>query len=296
MQKNKVNVEPYLYLLPSLFILVSLLLFPLLWNIYVSTHDVSILTILKKWDFVGLKNFYDLFSDPKFYESLKLTLFFVAGSVSAQFGIGLLLAVLLNQQIKGTHVLRTLLIIPWSVSTVITAFSFKFMYDDNFGIVNYVLESIGLDAVGWLSDPNIAIWSIVLANIWYGTPFTILFLTAGLHSINPHLYEAAIVDGATKIKRFFFITIPLLRQFIITNLILITVWSINFFDLQLIMTGGGPLFSTTTTSLYMYREAFEFGSFSGGATIGILLIVMNLLLTFVYVKIFNRKTSDQNEK
>ncbi|MDX1373815.1 MAG: hypothetical protein R3321_15175, partial [Nitrososphaeraceae archaeon] len=83
MLKNKVNAEPYLYLLPSLFILISLLLFPLLWNIYVSTHDVSILTILKKWDFVGLKNFYDLFSDSKFYESLKLTLFFVVGSVSA---------------------------------------------------------------------------------------------------------------------------------------------------------------------------------------------------------------------
>ena len=89
---------------------------------------------------------------------------------------------------------------------------------------------------------------------------------------------------------FFFITIPLLRQFMVTNLILITVWSINFFDLQLIMTGGGPLFSTTTISLYMYRQAFEFGSFLGGATIGIFLIIMNLLLTLTYIKIFNRRS------
>ncbi|HET9774328.1 MAG TPA: sugar ABC transporter permease [Nitrososphaeraceae archaeon] len=290
MPSNRATIEPYLYLLPSLLILVVFLLFPLIWNIYVSIHNVSILTILKDWEFVGLKNFIDLLTEPKFYESLKLTLFFAGGSVLAQFTIGLVLAILLNQKIQGTNLFRMLLIIPWSISTVITAFSFKFMYDDNFGILNYLLKQMGLDSVGWLSDPNIAIWSIVLTNIWYGTPFTILFLTAGLQSINPLLYEAALIDGATKIKRFFFITIPLLRQFMVTNLILITVWSINFFDLQLIMTGGGPLFSTTTISLYMYRQAFEFGSFSGGATIGIFLIIMNLLLTLTYIKIFNRRS------
>lgn len=290
MPSNRTTIEPYLYLLPSLLILVVFLLFPLVWNIYVSVHNVSILTILKDWEFVGLKNFIDLLTEPKFYESLKLTLFFAGGSVLAQFTIGLVLSILLNQKIQGTNIFRMLLIIPWSVSTVITAFSFKFMYDDNFGILNYLLKQMGLDSVGWLSDPNIAIWSIVLTNIWYGTPFTILFLTAGLQSINPLLYEAALIDGATKIKRFFFITIPLLRQFMVTNLILITVWSINFFDLQLIMTGGGPLFSTTTISLYMYRQAFEFGSFSGGATIGIFLIIMNLLLTLTYIKIFNRRS------
>ena len=289
MPSNRPTIEPYLYLFPSLLILVVFLLFPLIWNIYVSIHDVSILTILKDWEFVGLKNFIDLLTEPKFYESLKLTLFFAGGSVLAQFTIGLVLAILLNQKIQGTNIFRMLLIIPWSISTVITAFSFKFMYDDNFGILNYLLKQMGFDSVGWLSDPNIAIWSIVLTNIWYGTPFTILFLTAGLQSINPLLYEAALIDGATKIKRFFFITIPLLRQFMVTNLILITVWSINFFDLQLIMTGGGPLFSTTTISLYMYRQAFEFGSFSGGATIGIFLIIMNLLLTLTYIKIFNRR-------
>ena len=289
MPSNRETIEPYLYLFPSLLILVVFLLFPLIWNIYVSIHNVSILTILKDWEFVGLKNFIDLLTEPKFYESLKLTLFFAGGSVLAQFTIGLVLSILLNQKIQGTNIFRMLLIIPWSVSTVITAFSFKFMYDDNFGILNYLLKQVGLDSVGWLSDPNIAIWSIVLTNIWYGTPFTILFLTAGLQSINPLLYEAALIDGATKIKRFFFITIPLLRQFMVTNLILITVWSINFFDLQLIMTGGGPLFSTTTISLYMYRQAFEFGSFSGGATIGIFLIIMNLLLTLTYIKIFNRR-------
>jgi ABC-type sugar transport system permease subunit len=126
-----------------------------------------------------------------------------------------------------------------------------------------------------------------VANTWYGTPFTILFLSAGLLSINPTLYEAATIDGATKFRRFFYITLPLLKSFILTNLILVTVWTINFFDLQLIMTNGGPLSSTTTLSLYMYKQAFEFGYFSEGAAVGILLIIMNIAIAFVYLKLFD---------
>ena len=141
---------------------------------------------------------------------------------------------------------------------------------------------MGLQSVGWLSDPNIVIWSLVIANIWYGTPFTILFLTAGQLSLNPTIYEAAVMDGATKIRSFIHLTLPLLRPFIVINLILITMWSVNFFDIQLIMTGGGPLFASTTASLYMYRQGFEFGLLSKGAAAGIILIVINLsVLSFI---------------
>ena len=282
--------QPYLFLLPALIILFLFLLFPLVWNIYISLHDVSILTIIKEWEFVGFENFNNLFTDSNFYNSLKVTLVFVIGTVLLQFGIGLLIALLINQQIKASGLFRTLFIIPWTVSTVITGFSFKFLFDDNFGIVNYGLEILGLESVQWFSDTALAIWVIIIANTWYGTPFTILFLTAGLLSINPTLYEAAIVDGATKFKRFLYITLPLLKPFILTNLILVTVWTINFFDLQLIMTNGGPLFSTTTISLYMYKQAFEFGYFSEGAAVGILLIIMNIAIAFAYLRLFAEKS------
>jgi multiple sugar transport system permease protein len=282
--------QPYLFLLPALIILFLFLLFPLIWNIYISLHDVSILTIIKEWEFVGFENFNNLFTDSNFYNSLKVTLVFVIGTVLLQFGIGLLIALLINQQIKASGLFRTLFIIPWTVSTVITGFSFKFLFDDNFGIVNYGLEILGLESVQWFSDTALAIWVIIIANTWYGTPFTILFLTAGLLSINPTLYEAAIVDGATKFKRFLYITLPLLKPFILTNLILVTVWTINFFDLQLIMTNGGPLFSTTTISLYMYKQAFEFGYFSEGAAVGILLIIMNIAIAFAYLRLFAEKS------
>lgn len=278
--------EPYLFLLPAIIILLLFLFFPLLWNIYISLHDVSILTIIKEWEFVGFENFNSIFEDPNFFNSLKVTIVFVFGTVLLQFGIGLLIAILLNQQIRASGLFRTLFIIPWTVSTVITGFSFKFLFDDNFGIINYGIEKLGLDSVQWFSDTALAIWIIIIANTWYGTPFTILFLTAGLLSINPTLYEAAIIDGATKFRRFVYITLPLLKPFILTNLILVTVWTINFFDLQLIMTNGGPLFSTTTMSLYMYKQAFEFGYFSEGAAVGILLIIMNIAVAFVYLRLF----------
>src|ERR687892_1061008 len=279
------KAEPYLFLTPALAILIIFLIFPLFWNTYISLHDVSLATILREWEYIGGTNFVNLFNDPNFYTSLKITLMFVGGSVALQFGIGMLMSVLLHQQVRASGVLRAIFIIPWTISAVIAAFSFKFILDYNFGILNYLLNGIGLQSVGWLSDPNIVIWSLVIANVWYGTPFTILFLTAGQLSINPTIYEAAVIDGATKIRSFIHITLPLLKPFIVINLILITMWSVNFFDIQLIMTGGGPLFASTTASLYMYRQAFEFGFLSKGAAAGILLLAMNLVLAYGYVKL-----------
>jgi ABC-type sugar transport system permease subunit len=216
---------------------------------------------------------------------------FVGGSVALQFFLGLLLAVLLYQHVKGSNAILALFIIPWAVSAVITGFSFKFIFDDDFGILNYGLEQMGLNPVGWLSDPDTVVWTIVIANMWHGTPFTILFLTAGLFSINPGVYEAAVIDGASKTKSFFHITLPLLKPYILINMILITMWSVNFFDLILVMTNGGPLFASTTGSLFMYREAFEFGMLSKGSAVGIFLITINLILAYCYIRLFRRKES-----
>ena len=279
------KAEPYLFLTPAFVILLVFLIFPLFWNIYISLHDVSLVNLLKGWTYVGWENFLDLVEDSNFQTSLKVTLEFVAGSVALQFGIGLLISTLLNQKVRGGRVLLAIFIIPWTISAVIAAFSFKFMFDESFGILDYLFVKIGLPPVNWLSDPNIVIWSVVIANIWYGTPFTILFLTAGTLSINPTIYEAAVIDGASKFKSFLHITLPLLKPFIVINLILITMWSVNFFDLQLVMTGGGPLFASTTASLYMYRQAFEFGLLSKGASVGLILVVINLVVAFIYVKL-----------
>src|SRR5919206_513123 len=202
------KTEPYLFLTPALAILLVFLIFPLFWNTYISLHDVSLTTILKEWEYIGGTNFINLFNDPNFYTSLKITLMFVGGSVALQFSIGMLMSVLLHQQVRASGVLRAIFIIPWTIS--------------------------------------------------------------------------AVIAGATKIRSFIHITLPLLKPFIVINLILITMWSVNFFDIQLIMTGGGPLFASTTASLYMYRQAFEFGLISKGASAGIVLIAINLSVAFIY--------------
>ena len=281
--------EPYLYLLPAISILCVFLLFPFIWNIYISTHGVSITTILKEWEFVWFDNFIQVLNDPNFHTSIKVSIIFVGGSVAFQFLIGLVISSLLNQNIKGKQILIALIMIPWITSGLIAAFSFKFIFDNSFGIINYILEYLGFSSVAWLSDPKIVVWSIIIANVWYGTPFTILFLTAGLLSINPSIYESAKVDGASKIKSFFYLTLPMIKSFIIIDIILITIWSINFFEIPLILTGGNPLFASTPASLYMYRQAFEFGLLSKGSASGIILLSINIVVAFIYIIALKRR-------
>lgn len=289
LEAKTAGLQPYLLLVPALAILIGFLLFPLIWNVYLSLHNVSLTTILGDWKYVGGKNFENLIHDHDFHMSLQVSLLFVGGSVALQFFVGMVLAVVLNQQLRGSNTIRALFIIPWTVSAVITGFSFKFIFNDSFGIMNYGLGQIGLEPVAWLSDPGTVVWTLIVANMWHGTPFTVIFLTAGLFSISPVVYEAARIDGATKIKSFFYITFPLLKPFVIINLILITMWSVNFFDLILVMTNGGPLFSSTTSSLYMYRQAFEFGLLSKGAAVGFILIAMNLVLAYSYIKLLRNQ-------
>ena len=137
LERRTQRIQPYLLLVPSLLILTVFLLFPLLWNVYLSVHNVSLSTILRDWKYVGPKNFLDLLTDPSFRSSLKVSILFVGGSVTLQFFFGLVLAVVLNQLVRGSNTLRALIIIPWTVSAVITGFSFKFIFNDSFGILNY---------------------------------------------------------------------------------------------------------------------------------------------------------------
>lgn len=276
---------PYLLLTPALTVLFIFLIFPIVWNAYLSVHSVTATNILKVWPYVGLENFTNLFSELNFYRSLQVSLIFVAGSVAGQLLTGLALALVLNRQLRGTNIFRVVLTTPWILSAVIAGFSWKWLYHENFGLLNYAIERLGLQPLGWLSDPNIAVWSLVLVNIWYGSAFSMLFQGAALTSISPDLYESASIDGAPPWKTFRYVILPLLRPFVAINLILITMWSVNFFDLLLVMTGGGPLFSTTTASLYMYRQAFEFGNFSQGATVGFMLVFINMAAAYAYVKI-----------
>jgi ABC-type sugar transport system permease subunit len=286
---SRVNFTPYMLLMPAFLIIFFLLIFPIMWNVYVAFHDVRLTNLQKAWPATGIQNFIELFQDEYFLESLQVSVRFVGGCVLFQLCFGLLLAAVLNKNLRGKEVFRTLLVLPWLFSAVIVGFSWRWIYNDTFGLLNFGLRLIGMEPQGWLSSPDMAIWSIVLANVWFGTPFSMLFMGSALTTIDKNLYEAATVDGATKVQSFFRITLPLLKPFITTNLILATIWTVNLFDLQLIMTGGGPLYSTTTVSLYMYRRAFQFGHLSDGAAVGLVLLCINVLVALVYIRIMRER-------
>jgi len=284
-KKRVENLVPYFLLSPALFLLLFLFIFPIFWNFYLSFHDVTLIRLWKKWHFIGLENYRQLFHDTLFLKSLKVSLYFVGGSIAGQFFIGLSLALLLNRRIRGTGAFRVIITISWIISELVVAYTWVWMYDSS-GLINRIIGSFGFSPVNWLGNPDLAIWSIVISNIWFGTPFTMLTLGSALKTISPQLYEAAAIDGAGAWRCFQKITFPLLKPFIAINMILITMWTVNLFALQLAMTKGGPLYSTTTTSLYMYKAAFEFGDLSIGSSVGVLLFLFNLIAAYIYTKTF----------
>lgn len=292
MMRTKASVTPYLLVLPALLTLLLLFVYPILWNGYISVHDVKFTTFNQEWSFVGLENYQALLKDSlfprKFYKSLEVSVQFVGGSILGQFGLGLLLALALNNQIKGRGLFRVLIAFPWILSELVVAYIWLYLYQPT-GAINNLITSLGLPAVKWLGTPDFAIWALVLTNIWFGTPFSMLMLGSALTTINPEVNEAAAVDGANRWQQFRWITWPLIAPFAALNLILITMWTTNLFALPLAMTKGGPVYATTTTALYMYRYAFEFGNFSIGSSIGVMLFVFNLVAAAIYVRALRRE-------
>lgn len=284
---RRAQVTPYLLILPALLTLLLLFVYPILWNGYLSIHDVQFTTFNREWPFVGFDNYRALLEDvifPRnFYKSLIVTLQFVGGSIVGQFVLGLALALALHSRIKGRGLFRVLITLPWILSELVVAYIWLYLYQPT-GTLNSLLTAVGLPAVRWLGNPESAIWALVLTNVWFGTPFTMLTLGSALTTINPEVNDAAAVDGANRTQIFRWITWPLIAPFAALNLILITMWTINLFALPLAMTNGGPVYATTTTSLYMYRHAFEFGNFSIGSSIGVMLFLFNIAAAVVYVR------------
>ncbi len=291
--RTKIALTPYLLILPAVATLLFLFVYPILWNGYISVHGVEFKTFNREWPLVGVENYRALFEDSifpfKFYKSLGVSVQFVGGSILGQFTLGLALALALNSRIKGRGVFRVLIVLPWILSELVVAYIWLYLYQPT-GAINNLLTTIGLPAVKWLGSLGGAIWALVLTNVWFGTPFTMLMMGSALTTINPEVLEAATVDGASRRQIFRWITWPLLTPFASLNLILITMWTTNLFALPLAMTKGGPLYATTTTSLYMYRYAFEFGNFSVGSSIGVMLFLFNIVAAAVYLRTLQRET------
>jgi ABC-type sugar transport system permease subunit len=236
-----------------------------------------------KFRFIGLQNFITLLNDGDFYNTFTPAAIFVGGSVAGQTGFGFLLAVLLNKKLKGFEAFRMLFLITWLLSDLIIGYMFILLFGYH-GTLNKILSSLGIGGVEWLTSPDLAIWIVTLANIWKSASFVMLLHSAGLKSIPTELYEAGRVDGATSWHTFRFITIPLMMPFIALTLIITTMATVNYIGLIYVMTAGGPLNSTTVPAFYMFLWAVRWGRLGYGSTIGLFIVLINLILTGIYLK------------
>jgi ABC-type sugar transport system permease subunit len=282
----------YLFILP-LFVMVALfLLYPMLDTISTSLHKISLVNISRR-TFVGLANFRALFTQksPSFLSDImRVTLIFVFFSVLLQVGFGLLLALFLHfRWLRGRIVFRNVFLLPWVTAGVVCGFSWKFLLNNSVGVLNYLVSLVGIAPQAWLSDPKLVLPSIIFANIWKGTTYSLLIQTAGLQSIPEELYDVALVDGARKLQSLWHIVLPLLLPFLFLNLVTETGDTFHVFDRIYAMTGGGPLHSTELLSIFMYRNAFVYGDLGLGAAVAVFELLIGILFAAAYMFLFRQE-------
>ncbi|HLZ62231.1 MAG TPA: sugar ABC transporter permease [Ktedonosporobacter sp.] len=286
------RIGPYLFLLPATCFMIIFLVYPIGSMLVFSFQQVNIGGLLSgDTPFVGLDNYRTVLSDAAFRSSFLVSLAFTAASLIFQFSIGFLLALLFNRRLPLIGVMRGSVMIAWMLPIVVSGTIFKWMLQSDSGIINYALQSIGLihTPIHWLSDPKIAIWGVIIANIWIGVPFNMSLLLAGLQSISASLYEAAVVDGASALRRLFFITLPLMRSTSLTVLMLGLIYTLNVFDVIYVMTGGGPVNATEAMPIYAYRISFTQFDLGSGAAAAILIFLLLLAVSSIYLWLIRRE-------
>ena len=284
-----------LFALPAFLYMLVFVGYPILSNIVLSVQDVTVRNLAKGVKkFIGLQNYAVLFQDEVFRLTIVNTLKFTVYSLLFQFLIGFALAVFFNQNFSFAKPIRGLLMIPWMIPMTITALIFKFMFATDVGIINYLLQSVGLirENIEWLTNPKIALGCVIFANVWIGIPFNTILLSTGLTTIPQELYESAAIDGANSIQRFFKITLPLLRSTIESVLVLGFIYTFKCYDLVYVMTSGGPVNSTHLMSTYSYKLSFEMFDYSKGSAAANVLLVILMIVGAVYLKITMKGEND----
>lgn len=275
---------PYLLLAPTMALMLIFLLYPLISIGYFSLQKYS---VIQPWDngFVGLDNFVAMMSDELFWTSLWFTAKWVVVEVVLQLIGGLIMALIVNEVFKGRGAARAILFSPWAVSGVLTTTIWLLLYNPAVGINKY-LADVGLGHYGTspLADGTTAFWAAILAELWRGVPFFAILILADLQSISPDLYEASHVDGAGRMRRFWSITLPHLKNAIILATLLRGVWEFNNVDLLYTLTGGGPANATTTLPLYVAKVAIDSKEFGYGSALTVAAFVILSVFTIVYLR------------
>ncbi|POQ99186.1 hypothetical protein AU468_10560 [Alkalispirochaeta sphaeroplastigenens] len=288
-QRFRKIILPYGLVLPATILVAGMMGYAIVVAIVDSLHHYP--TLVREGDFVGLANYIQLFGVKHFQDAVIRTFVFVGGSVVLGLMISFALALCLYSlnASRIAEMVRTATLIPYLISGVAAATMWRFLFSGNAGMVNLFLETLGIDSVRWLSDQRNAFIVVTLANTWKIFPMAVLILLSGLMVIDPQLYDAAIVDGAGKIRTFYAVTVPMISSYIATSLIWLTFASFNMFAVIYPMTEGGPLRATEVMALYMYRLAFREMRFSEASAVMILLLLVNIGFSFFFIRVFRKR-------
>jgi multiple sugar transport system permease protein len=285
------NFLPYLLVLPTLATMTVVLLYPIARVVVMSFHKIDLRDPLNSGGFVGLRNYITFLNNPAFWSSVRITLLLTLGTLIGAYVIGLLIALLLNEPLPGRALARGVLLLPWAVSYVVASVSWIWIYDGEFGVLNYILRQLGLISgkIFWLTDPAVTPWAMLLVLIWLQYPFVTMMLLAGLQAISKELYEAAAIDGAGVFRRFWSITMPDLRGPNTVVIVLTILWAFRMFTIPYTMTGGGPVRSTETLVVLTYRYAFTNYDMGMASALGIITLIIISLLTLAYFFVLKRR-------
>lgn len=278
---------PYLFILPSTLIIVAFLFYPIGTVFYYSFQNYDISAPFYN-SFAGFDNFIKIFTeDEQFFPSLWTSVKWVVSQVGLQLIFGLIFALLLNQTFKLRGLVRAIAFIPWAISGVLASVMWALLYNEHMGVFNDLLMKLGIidEPKAFLASTSSAFISVVIAELWRGIPFFAITLLASLQSIPGELYEAAAVDGANKLRQFFHITLPHLKNTIVLTTLLRTVWEFNNVDLIFNLTGGGPAQSTTTLTMYIANLAVYGSDFGYGSALTVISFGLLFIFAVLYLKL-----------
>jgi multiple sugar transport system permease protein len=268
------------FILPGVLLLVLVLGWPAITSILYSFETEEVQDAA-----YTLSNYRGLLKDPFFKTTFWNTTVFVFFSVGLHMILGLAVAMVLNTALPAKPLFRVITLLPWVVPDVVAGIIWKWMYDPIYGSLNDLLMKIGAisSPIEWLSNPKLAMISVIIVNLWRGFPFVMLILLAGLQAIPKHLYEAAAIDGAPKLQQFIHITLPGIRKMIVVALALDIVWEVRRFGLIQAMTQGGPGVLTEVLSTYTYKQYFQFFRFEYASSISVVMTIVLLLVSLPYI-------------
>jgi lactose/L-arabinose transport system permease protein len=279
----------YLFISPFLIGFLVFDFFPLLFSLYLSFQEWN---GFGEMSYKGWSNYLRVFKDSRFIQSLGNTIYMWLGHIFLMLALALLLAVLLNSRnLRMKSLYRVSAYLPNVTATAAMALVFSLVFDTQFGILNTGLQALHLPSVPWLSDPSWAKPSIIILNIWNITGWYMILLLAGLQNIDPILYEAAEVDGANTIQKFLFITLPGLRRILFFAFIIETIGSFQIFTEPKVLTNGGPMNSTLSTSLYLYNTAFRYNKFGYASAMSFVLLAIIIIASIIQARFFGDEES-----